>query len=253
MTQNAFAFAASAMIPIGQASTAGNLTFKSTATIVAKEGISMGAGAGAQKITTDVTGNDTAGMVAGMVASGVTAKGLNGIEAEANKLSKAPKGVDGVTEGAGNLAEDVGKVVESGGKTTYKILNTSSAEDVNKIFKDTMGYEPPYKPGTSVTEIQLTENATYVRVYDKVNSRMQGGWVMKAEDIVGLTPQEIQNKFALPNTPKYICDVNLEAVTRLRTGEVNPLFGFDGGGQQYDLIINGKNVGTFTNERIIGQ
>ena len=241
------------MIPIGQASTAGNLTFKSTATIVAKEGISMGAGAGAQKITTDVTGNDTAGMVAGMVASGVTAKGLNGIEAGANKLAKAPKGIDGVTEGAGNVAEDAGKVVESGGKTTYKILNTSSAEDVNKIFKDTMGYEPPYKPGTSVTEIQLTENATYVRVYDKVNSRMQGGWVMKAEDIVGLTPQEIQNKFALPNTPKYICDVNLEAVTRLRTGEVNPLFGFDGGGQQYDLIINGKNVGTFTNERIIGQ
>lgn len=57
LTENAFAFAASAMIPIGQASTAGNLTFKSTATIVAKEGISMGAGAGAQKITTDVTGN----------------------------------------------------------------------------------------------------------------------------------------------------------------------------------------------------
>ena len=110
---NTFAFAASAMIPIGQASTAGNLTFKSTATIVAKEGISMGAGAGAQKITTDVTGNDTAGMVAGMVASGVTAKGLNGIEAEANKLAKAPKGIDGVTEGTGNVAEDVGKVVET--------------------------------------------------------------------------------------------------------------------------------------------
>ena len=28
----------------------------------------------------------------GMVASGVTAKGLNGIEAGANKLAKAPKG-----------------------------------------------------------------------------------------------------------------------------------------------------------------
>jgi hypothetical protein len=122
LTENAFAFAASAMIPIGQASTAGNLTFKSTATIVAKEGISMGAGAGAQKITTDVTGNDTAGMVAGMVASGVTAKGLNGIEAEANKLAKAPKGIDGVTEGAGNLAEDVGKVVETSyGKSSEKL------------------------------------------------------------------------------------------------------------------------------------
>ena len=122
LTENAFAFAASAMIPIGQASTAGNLTFKSTATIVAKEGISMGAGAGAQKITTDVTGNDTAGMVAGMVASGVTAKGLNGIEAEANKLAKAPKGIDGVTEEAGNLAKDVGKIVETSyGKSSEKL------------------------------------------------------------------------------------------------------------------------------------
>ena len=132
LTENAFAFAASAMIPIGQASTAGNLTFKSTATIVAKEGISMGAGAGAQKITTDVTGNDTAGMVAGMVASGVTAKGLNGIEAEANKLAKAPKGIDGVTEGAGNLAEDVGKIVESGGKI-FKFSDMTESEIVKIV------------------------------------------------------------------------------------------------------------------------
>ena len=133
LTENAFAFAASAMIPIGQASTAGNLTFKSTATIVAKEGISMGAGAGAQKLTTDVTGNDTAGMVAGMVASGMTAKGLNGIEAEANKLAKAPKGIDGVTEGAGNLAEDVGKAgkgLEGAAKGAE-----SAAEDAGKVVE----------------------------------------------------------------------------------------------------------------------
>ena len=133
LTENAFAFAASAMIPIGQASTAGNLTFKSTATIVAKEGISMGAGAGAQKLTTDVTGNDTAGMVAGMVASGVTAKGLNGIEAEANKLAKAPKGLDGVTEGTGNVAEDVGKAgkgLEGAAKGAE-----SAAEDAGKVVE----------------------------------------------------------------------------------------------------------------------
>ena len=133
LTENAFAFAASAMIPIGQASTAGNLTFKSTATIVAKEGISMGAGAGAQKLTTDVTGNDTAGMVAGMVASGMTAKGLNGIEAEANKLAKAPKGIDGVTEGAGNLVEDVGKAgkgLEGAAKGAE-----SAAEDAGKVVE----------------------------------------------------------------------------------------------------------------------
>ena len=179
---------------------------------------------------------------------GLTSAELAGVEKADALLVSQKVGYEDVWD-----LRNAGDALESGSTNTYKILNTSSAEDVNKIFKDTMGYEPPYKPGTSVTEIQLTENATYVRVYDKVNSRMQGGWVMKAEDIGRLTPQEIQNKFALPNIPKYICDVNLEAGTRLRTGEVNPLFGFDGGGQQYDLIINGKNVGTFTNERIIGQ
>ena len=150
LTENAFAFAASAMIPIGQASTAGNLTFKSTATIVAKEGISMGVGAGAQKITTDVTGNDTAGMVAGMVASGMTAKGLNGIEAEANKLAKAPKGIDGVTEEAGkglegaakgaeSAAEDVGKVVESG-SSSGKVWDYSKQFD-GELANFNAGYE----------------------------------------------------------------------------------------------------------------
>ena len=155
---NTFAFAASAMIPIGQASTAGNLTFKSTATIVAKEGISMGAGAGAQKITTDVTGNDTAGMVAGMVASGVTAKGLNGIEAEANKLAKAPKGIDGVTEGAGNLAEDVGKAgkgLEGAAKGAE-----SAAEDAGKVVESgkktiisTLGNEIDITPSLKHTSV----------------------------------------------------------------------------------------------------
>lgn len=158
LTENAFAFAASAMIPIGQASTAGNLTFKSTATIVAKEGISMGAGAGAQKITTDVTGNDTAGMVAGMVASGMTAKGLNGIEAEANKQAKAPKGIDGVTEGAGNLAEDVGKAgkgLEGAAKGAE-----SAAEDAGKVVESgkktiisTLGNEIDITPSLKHTSV----------------------------------------------------------------------------------------------------
>ena len=99
----------------------------------------MGAGAGAQKITTDVTGNDTAGMVAGMVASGVTAKGLNGIEAEANKLAKAPKGIDGVTEGTGNVAEDVGKVVESG-SSSGKVWDYSKQFD-GELANFNAGYE----------------------------------------------------------------------------------------------------------------
>lgn len=58
-----------------------------------------------------------------------------------------------------------------------------------------------------------------------------------AEDIKGLTPSQIQNKFSLPSTPKFVVDVELEAGTRIRTGTANSLFGFDGGGQQFDLFI----------------
>lgn len=244
LTENAFAFAASAMIPIGQASTSGNLTFKSTATIVAKEGISMGAGAGAQKLTTDVTGNDTAGMVAGMVASGLTAKGLNGIEAKAGKLG-IPKLADGGVSVGGKS-----------GKTTikFKEVKTFTAEETNQWFIDNVkpDYKPPYKPGTLVKEIELTENTTFVRVYDNMpdGSGMYGSWVMRAYDIEGLTTLEIQNKFALPNTPKYVCDVELEAGTHIRVGEVNPLDGWgNGGGTQYDLI--GQRIGDFKNERLL--
>ena len=82
MAENIFAFAASAFIPISQASVAGNLTFRSGTTIVAKEGISMLAGEAASTATMKVTGNQTASMLAGMMASGVTAQGLNRIDAK---------------------------------------------------------------------------------------------------------------------------------------------------------------------------
>ena len=267
LTENAFAFAASAMIPIGQASTAGNLTFKSTATIVAKEGISMGAGAGAQKLTTDVTGNDTAGMVAGMVASGVTAKGLNGIEAEANKLAK-PKLGDVGDGGDAVLNDADGPVVKEGSieqlseieykeLTGYEYLDTQlgnlkdkvklnqyqSAESVNDWWANN-GYDrPPYTPKTVVQDITLDCDTIFVRVYDGNISGLRGGWVMCAEDIKGLTPEQIQQKFALPSTPKYIGEVKLKAGSNIRMGEVNPNYGFNGGGIQFDL--KGQYIGEF--------
>ena len=191
LTENALAFAASAMIPIGQASTAGNLTFKSTATIVAKEGISMGAGAGAQKITTDVTGNDTAGMVAGMVASGVTAKGLNGIEAEANKLAKAPKGIDGVTEGAGNLAEDVGKAgkgLEGAAKGAE-----SAAEDAGKVVETSYGKSREIIQCSDINSKEVAKVEEKVPVSDAVMKSLEGS---------GLTSDRIKEIRDLPK-PDY--------------------------------------------------
>ena len=259
LTESVFAFAASAMIPIGQAASAGNLTFRSGATIVAKEGIATAAGAGAQKYTTDLTGNQTAGMLAGMAASMATAKGLNGIEAGAKKLAKPKLGDVGTDGGAVLNDADVGSAVNGGTsskigyeylddqlgnlKDKVKINQYQSAESVNAWW-EARGYKSPYKEKTVVQDITLTEDTKFVRVYDGVNSNLEGGWAMRAEDIKGLTPKEIQAKFALEYEPKFIGEVELKAGDTVRLGEVGPNFGFDGGGIQIDL--QQQWIGDFT-------
>ena len=259
LTESVFAFAASAMIPIGQAASAGNLTFRSGATIVAKEGIATATGAGAQKYTTDLTGNQTAGMLAGMAASMATAKGLNGIEAGAKKLAKPKLGDVGTDGGAVLNDADVGSAVNGGTsskigyeylddqlgnlKDKVKINQYQSAESVNAWW-EARGYKSPYKEKTVVQDITLTEDTKFVRVYDGVNSNLEGGWVMRAEDIKGLTPKEIQAKFALEYEPKFIGEVELKAGDTVRLGEVGPNFGFDGGGIQIDL--QQQWIGDFT-------
>lgn len=223
LTENAFAFAASAMIPIGQASTAGNLTFKSTATIVAKEGISMGAGAGAQKITTDVTGNDTAGMVAGMVASGMTAKGLNGIEAEANKLAKAPKGIDGVTEGAGNLAEDVGKAgkgLEGAAKGAE-----SAAEDAGKVVETSYG-KSSGKYDTTADFLTNIENRNGKFYTDKATIDKIGQVEARGEDFSPLNKRIMSSRASTEGGTSVVYKYSDELGTKYLIHEVTDSRGY---------------------------
>lgn len=137
---------------------------------------------------------------------------------------------------------------EGTSKLNFNILKESPADEVNEWWFKNMGYtEPPYKPGTIVKEIELTETTTFVRLFDGVNSNQAGGWLMKAEDIAGLTPAQIQAKFALPHLPNQVTDVVLEAGSKIRTGVVNPLFGHAGGGTQFDLM--GQYIGEFINAR----
>ncbi len=116
----------------------------------------------------------------------------------------------------------------------YRELKTYPAEEANQWFVDSEkpDFKPPYKPGTEVKEIRLTEDTTFARVYDNVpgNSLMKGSWIMNAEDIQDLTPLAIRDKYALPSIPKYVCDVELKAGTRIRMGIVNPIEGWGTGG-----------------------
>jgi len=153
------------------------------------------------------------------------------------------------------------------------VVEETSGHAANKWWQEEMNYEnPPYLPDSKVQHIKLEEDTKFVRVYDGQHSGMRGGWVMKAKDIEGLSPAEIQDKFALPQEPVLMCDVTLPKGTELRTGLCNPLrmwkndgiksdavststifFTYEnwgeGGGVQFDLM--GQRVGKFDNERLI--
>ena len=96
------------------------------------------AGAGAQKYTTDLTGNQTAGMLAGMAASMATAKGLNGIEAGAKKLAK-PKLGDVGDGGGSAFARNNLKSVLANESLTLDEFNTLRLADVNELSAEQIG------------------------------------------------------------------------------------------------------------------
>ena len=108
LLENVFAFASSAMIPIGTAGKAGELTFRSGIVMLGKEGVSTLAGYGASNLVYDKTNNQTLGMISGIMASMGTAKGLNMADA---KLGWSNKGVKG------NVVESVTGDIESGRET----------------------------------------------------------------------------------------------------------------------------------------
>ena len=170
LTESVFAFAASAMIPIGQAASAGNLTFRSGATIVAKEGIATAAGAGAQKYTTDLTGNQTAGMLAGMA----TAKGLNGIEAGAKKLAKPKLGDVGTDGGAVLNDADVGSAVEGGSTSSY------SGEEWCRYFRETYGSDKVVWENATPSQLARSWQGTgkYIGVDDYVDTVVKKGTIL---------------------------------------------------------------------------
>jgi hypothetical protein len=55
-------------------------------------------------------------------------------------------------------------------------------------------------------------------------------------EIEGLTPKEIQERFALPYEPELKSKLVLNPGERIRFGVVNENYGSKGGGLQFDLI-----------------
>jgi len=71
---------------------------------------------------------------------------------------------------------------------------------------------------------------------------------MNADDIKGLTPEQIQDKFSLPQRPEYICEVAVPRGDALELSIANGILGGKGGGVQYQFI-NEPNPEWFINTR----
>ena len=122
-----------------------------------------------------------------------------------------------------------------GGGVTNRVGGTN-VRDVDPAVANSAHELRPYNPNRPVRDFEADGSTTYVRVYTEGTTGQAGSWMMKADDIAGLSPQQIQNRFDLPNTPTHVTDVKPLQGTTIRTGTVNSVnFGGNGGGTQFEL------------------
>lgn len=114
------------------------------------------------------------------------------------------------------------------------------------------GYQPPFVQGTQVLQIVIDKPTKFVRVFGG-DSGQVGSWVMKAEDVAGLTPQQIASKYSLPQVPTMIGDVTLPVGTKMNVsvaGGISPgaakgvVTGDNGGGGgvQFQIVTPDRKL-----------
>ena len=112
----------------------------------------------------------------------------------------------------------------------------------------------PWEANTMVTSIRTTATQFFVRFYNPTAqenpSNQEGGWVMRASEVRGLTPEQVRDRFALPNVPTMMTLGLTNSGEALYTGLAGPIAGWgNGGGQQsqrldgpYTTFFNGQAV-----------
>ncbi|QIM54533.1 hypothetical protein [Hydrogenophaga crocea] len=83
-------------------------------------------------------------------------------------------------------------------------------------------------------------------------SEVAGTWMMRAEDIQGLSAEQIASKFALPQVPTHVVDVRVSAGQTMRVSVANDVqikqgLGGNGGGGgvQFEVTSQPKDMVEF--------
>jgi len=113
----------------------------------------------------------------------------------------------------------------------HSVEQFRTADAVNAGYDP--GYKDPYAAGTIAVEFVTSSQDEFVRVHRSDNQAKS--WMMREQEITGMTPEEIQQKFSLPEDPVYVSDVTVPEGTSVRTGTVEKNFGGQRGATQFEL------------------
>jgi hypothetical protein len=124
---------------------------------------------------------------------------------------------------------------------SFTINRIYSSKEANKFLFNSGYTNTPYKPDTVVLDITLKHDIAFVRIYNN-QKNIQGQFITIPKEIEGLTAKQIQKKFALPYIPRYKAITIFNSGNKLRLGITNKNYGFIGGGLQFDLKWEFKNM-----------
>lgn len=122
------------------------------------------------------------------------------------------------------------------------ITEMMPAESMNKKISEWYS-EPPFKKFSKVGVFEADGNMEFYRVYKMTGkeSEIAGQFVALERDIKGLTPQQLKDKFDLPQVPTHMSKVTPPKGTKLATGIVEEgNFGGKGMGTQFYFTAEAK-------------
>lgn len=117
----------------------------------------------------------------------------------------------------------------------------SSAKEQNSWHETNTGFKSPFSEKHPVYMVEGRPTSSLVRVYTEGTNRKDGYWLVPEAEIVGKTPQEMQNVLALKEEPTHIArwipskDSYRFAVGVIRHQDFDETKRFSGGATQFEL------------------
>ncbi|WNZ86719.1 hemagglutinin repeat-containing protein [Pseudomonas sp. P108] len=179
----------------------------------------------------------------GGLAKGASTLGKVGVEITSKALGQfAGKDAAKVSETIAKLevssADNIADVITTKNLPNKSIENVRaiSANEANAPFVE-RGWSPPYDTGSQVRTFTTATEIKFARVSTVDNP--QGAFLVRADEIAGMTPEQIQQHLALPKVPTQVAEVSVPPGTNMQVGRVaaQPQFGASSkGGVQYQLL-----------------